>query len=324
MDNRLIVSILKLRKSIYEVYQKHSRAAGIVLKGLSAFILFFSINSFYKNTGMNYLLVAAVLAIICAVLPMRMTYLASAVVVMLHLWHISWDVVVFYAAAVLLSYLLVCRIKPDTAVIIAFTPLFFILKIPFLLPLLVGSMASLFGVAALVFGILFYYFGVYSLDVVVLLSSTTGGDKVIAIKSILDSFMADKDMMLVLVALVAAALITFVLYHQSFDFAWYVGIAAGGLAGFIVYLAGGIIYDVESGSMIYIFTIPIAIIIALCTQFFRCIIDYSGVEKLEFEDDEYYYYVKAVPKVNVIVDDFAVLDSLKEKVAKKEDEDKDN
>ena len=27
--------------------------------------------------------------------------------------------------------------------------------------------------------------------------------------------------------------------------------------------------------------------------------DYSRTEKVQFEDDEYYYYVKAVPKVNL-------------------------
>lgn len=320
MENRLILSILKLRKNIYEIYQKHSRAAGILLKGFAAFLLFFAMNSMYKSTSGSQMLIGAALAIICAVLPMRMTYLASAIVVMLNLWHISWDVVAFYGAAVLLSYLLVCRIKPDTAIIIAFTPLFFFFKVPFLLPLLVGSMSSLFGVAALLFGILFYYFGVYSLDVMAFLSSATGGENVIAVKSILDSFMADKDMLLVVLALVIAALVTYVLYHQSFDYAWYISIAAGGLAGFIVYLTGGILYDIENGSMVYIFTIPLAIVIGFAVQFFRCIIDYTGVEKLEFEDDEYYYYVKAVPKVNVIVDDFAVVESLKEKTVKKEDD----
>ena len=28
-------------------------------------------------------------------------------------------------------------------------------------------------------------------------------------------------------------------------------------------------------------------------------LDYSRTEKVQFEDDEYYYYVKAVPKVTV-------------------------
>ena len=34
-------------------------------------------------------------------------------------------------------------------------------------------------------------------------------------------------------------------------------------------------------------------------HFFLFSVDYSRTEKLQFEDDEYYYYVKAVPK-NVV------------------------
>ena len=32
-------------------------------------------------------------------------------------------------------------------------------------------------------------------------------------------------------------------------------------------------------------------------------LDYSRVEHVQFEDDEYYYYVKAVPKASVPVED---------------------
>jgi len=34
-------------------------------------------------------------------------------------------------------------------------------------------------------------------------------------------------------------------------------------------------------------------------QFFKFNLDYSRTEKVQFEDDEYYYYVKAVPKMTV-------------------------
>ena len=36
------------------------------------------------------------------------------------------------------------------------------------------------------------------------------------------------------------------------------------------------------------------------------LLDYTGVRKLQFEDDEYFYYVKAVPKLKVAVVDKTV------------------
>ena len=40
-----------------------------------------------------------------------------------------------------------------------------------------------------------------------------------------------------------------------------------------------------------------AVIIGVIVQFFKTVVDYSRVENTQFEDDEYYYYVKAVPKI---------------------------
>ena len=40
-------------------------------------------------------------------------------------------------------------------------------------------------------------------------------------------------------------------------------------------------------------------IVCKIIEFFRFCLDYSRTEKVQFEDDEYYYYVKAVPKMTV-------------------------
>lgn len=319
MDNRLIVSILKLRKKVQELYQKGNTPINILAKAAAAFALFMAINHLYGSKEGTIMIVAVVLAVVCGVLPFRFVYVGTVVITAYHLWYVSWDVAAFYLGAVILSYLLVCRMKPETAVIIAFAPLFFQLKIPFLLPLLVGCFSSMFGFAAMVFGVAFYYIGIYSKDVVTLLSTAAGGDSVIAVKTIMDSFAGDTTLFLLVGAMVVAGIITYLLYHQSFDYAWHIGIVAGGLFGLVVYLAGGILFDIETGNLTYMFTIPVAVLLACLAQFFRCVIDYSGAEMLEFEDDDYYYYVKAVPKINVIVDDFAVADKKKESTAKKQE-----
>ena len=47
-------------------------------------------------------------------------------------------------------------------------------------------------------------------------------------------------------------------------------------------------------------------LIAYIVQFFRLTLDYHGTRKLQFEDDEYYYYVTAVPKIKVAAVDKTV------------------
>ena len=41
-------------------------------------------------------------------------------------------------------------------------------------------------------------------------------------------------------------------------------------------------------------------------QFFRLALNYASVENLQFEDEEYYYYVRAVPKISVAEPDKSV------------------
>ena len=53
---------------------------------------------------------------------------------------------------------------------------------------------------------------------------------------------------------------------------------------------------------------------ALVFQFFRLALDYTAVERVQFEDDDYFYYVKAVPKINLAVPERSV-----KKISEKEE-----
>jgi hypothetical protein len=48
------------------------------------------------------------------------------------------------------------------------------------------------------------------------------------------------------------------------------------------------------------------VIIGLILELFFFSVDYAKSENLQYEDDEYYYYVKAVPKINVAGEDVKV------------------
>ena len=45
----------------------------------------------------------------------------------------------------------------------------------------------------------------------------------------------------------------------------------------------------------------VAVIVAFIVKFFVFAVDYTRTERLQYEDDEYYYYVKAVPKASVTI-----------------------
>ena len=83
------------------------------------------------------------------------------------------------------------------------------------------------------------------------------------------------------------------------DHAWKVAIVAGAVVNVIVIVAGDIALGVHTSYGTLIGGNVGAIVIGLILELFLFSVDYARSENLQFEDDEYYYYVKAVPKIYV-------------------------
>ena len=64
-------------------------------------------------------------------------------------------------------------------------------------------------------------------------------------------------------------------------------------------LAGGFYFGLDIDVVALIIYTVISVVIGLVLEFFVFGGDYTRTERLEYEDDEYYYYVKAVPKATV-------------------------
>ena len=57
--------------------------------------------------------------------------------------------------------------------------------------------------------------------------------------------------------------------------------------------------DVSFQASFILLDLVVTVAAGLIAEFFFLSVDYSRTETLQFEDDEYYYYVKAVPKAVV-------------------------
>jgi hypothetical protein len=67
----------------------------------------------------------------------------------------------------------------------------------------------------------------------------------------------------------------------------------------MILFVGALMFDIDISLAGVIIGTVIAILLVTVLRFFVFNVDYSRTEKVQFEDDEYYYYVKAVPKVTV-------------------------
>ena len=67
----------------------------------------------------------------------------------------------------------------------------------------------------------------------------------------------------------------------------------------LILLVGDLMFDTNISVVGVLLGTVVSIALLKGLQFFVFNVDYTRTEKVQFEDDEYYYYVKAVPKVTV-------------------------
>ena len=109
----------------------------------------------------------------------------------------------------------------------------------------------------------------------------------------------NREMRIVIVVMGICLFVVYTIRRLSVDNAWKIGIVLGGLVYVILLVVGCVVMRANISYVGVIIGTIVSVLISFVLEFFVFAVDYSRTENLQFEDDEYFYYVKAVPKVNV-------------------------
>ena len=113
----------------------------------------------------------------------------------------------------------------------------------------------------------------------------------------------NKEMWIYIVAFIIGFFVVYTIRRRELDHAWKIGIIAGAIADVVVTAMGSIALGVNVSYGPLITGNIVAAVAGLVLELFLFSVDYARSERLQFEDDEYYYYVKAVPKMSIAVSD---------------------
>ena len=115
----------------------------------------------------------------------------------------------------------------------------------------------------------------------------------------LNQLLGNREMYLVLAIMVVTLVIVYIIRKMSIEHAWAGAIIFGILFEAVGMIAGDMVLGISGKTITILVGSIISCVIAFVIQFLFFNLDYSRTERLQFEDDEYYYYVKAVPKAIV-------------------------
>lgn len=296
-----MMKILVFKENLKKIYSKYSAYIIPISKFLITFVSMLIINS---NIGfMNTLkspVVAIFIAALCSFMPIGVTVLILAIVILLQFYSLAVEIAAVTLVLMLIMFILYYRFTPKDSYVLILVPILFFLKIPYIIPLIVGLAITPISIISVSFGTIIYYIMKYTKENAAIISNSTTDAGFARIDSLLNDIVKNKEMILMIVIFALVIIIVYVVRRLSIDHAHTIAIVSGGLTQMVAIICMTFFMNLDT-SPVWL----IAILSILCTgivyllNIFILSVDYSRTEYTQFEDDEYYYYVKAIPKIKV-------------------------
>ena len=267
-------------------------------KFIMAMIVFCTINAtfgYMKNIAKFP--IALILGLFCSFMPMSIIVVIAALLTLAHAYAISIEFAIVLGVVYLIMFLLFFRFSPKDMFAVILTPLCFVLKIPYVIPMsfgLVGSAGSAVSVAC---GTIVFYVLKYMVAAEKAFAESGEDDLLTRLRALLEGLLKYKEMLVCAAAFALTVLVVYMIRRMSINYAWTIAMITGALTGILTILVGDIMYKTDISVVGLIFGTILACGVVKVIQFLVFDVDYSRTEKVQFEDDDYYYYVKAVPKI---------------------------
>lgn len=294
-----MTKLLVIREYLKHFYSKYEIYLRPVWKLLLAFISLMTVNSkLGYMSQIDNVVIVLIVALMCSFLPAGCIAVFSALFIVLHLYALSLESALVMLMVLVVMFLLYFRFTPKDSIVLLLTPLAFVLKIPYVMPLAMGLVGTPVSVISVACGTVVYFFLAFisgnATTITVLEDDITT-----RFRFFIDGLIDNKEMIITIAAFSIALIIVYLIRRMSVDYSWTIAMIAGTLVNIVMLLVGDLMYDTKV-SIVGVFVGSIvSVLIAKVLQFFIFSVDYSRTERVQFEDDEYYYYVKAVPKLNV-------------------------
>lgn len=302
-----MMGLLVLKEQLKIFYGKHNRIVSCGIHFLLAFTTFYMLN---QNIGFMEKLKSPVillgLSLICAFLPYGAITALAAAVMLAHLSSVSLEITLMVLAVLLLLLILYYVFQPGDSYLLLLTPILFFLKIPYLVPLIVGLSGGLVSVIPMSCGVFLYCAMEYVKQNAGVLTNGTSVDIVQKYSQMLEVLFGNQLMLVLIAAFASSTLAVYLIRNMSIDYAWVIAIIMGTAVQLGIVFIGDFILNVSVPLVPLLIGVVISAALAGIYHFFVFAVDYTRTEYLQFEDDDYHYYVKAVPKIVVSAPDVKV------------------
>lgn len=295
--------LLKVRDRISRFYGEHDTVIRILAKFCMALCAFAMINASLGQIPLlcNPVVVGA-LALVCAFLPSNSTVMIGAGMILVHFYGISLEAAIAGGGMLIVGMLLYFSIAPHSAVPLILTAITMRMGIPSAAAVLFGLVGGPLSAVGVIFGVFTWYL----VETTNRMGGTLESQAVDAAEAmvqkmteLMNAVISNREMAVTAAALAIVLWIVWLIRRMAVKYAWMVAAGTGLLIYVGIRCISGVVLQIPVPALTLILDVALAAVTALAAQAFLFSLDYRRTENVRFEDDEYFYYVKAVPKRKV-------------------------
>lgn len=295
-----MTALLELRENLKKIYSRNEAFILPVIKFLLSFIVLSIINGkMGYMTKLDNMAIVLIVSLLCSFLPTGFMAFFAMMFAVLHMYALSIETAAVGLVVFLLLYLLFLRFTAKEALVVVLTPVLCMLKLPYVMPVamgLIGTPASCVSVGC---GVVVYYLLQTVITNAPTINSMRAEEATAKLRLLIDGMLGNKAMLVTIAAFAITVIVVYLIRRMSVDHSWTIAMVAGVMIEVMILLVGDLMYDTNLSIVSALLGAVVTLIACKIIEFFRFCLDYSRTEKVQFEDDEYYYYVKAVPKMTV-------------------------
>lgn len=302
-----MTGLLLWKEHLKEFYSRNSQWLRHLIRFLFALWTVLSINAnIGYMTKLKNPLVVGLICIFCGILPWGAGVFLMGCLMIAHIYAVSVEMALITLALILTVAVLYYGFKPGDCWLMVLTPLAFLFRLPYAVPLLVGLGGNMISVIPVSCGIFLYYLLIYVKQNAGVLTGEVSVDMIARYSQIIRSVLFNQTMMLMIATCAVGVIVVYLIRRMSVDYSWMIAIIAGSVAELVVIFAGDFVFGISIAPVPLVIGMAASAALATVYNFFIFTVDYTRTEYVQFEDDDYYYYVKAVPKMTVSSTDVKV------------------
>lgn len=292
--------LLEFREKLKMLYGKYDMYIRPLIKCILTFVTLtiINVNIGFMTRLKNPILVIMV-SLAASILPVNAVLVIAAIFMVAHFYAASLPVALVALVLILLMFLLYYQFSPKESYLVLLTPIAFIFKIPYAMPLVAGLLGTGLSSFPVAFGVILYYLMYSVKQNSSVISNSEASNMMQTYTYLINSLINNKEMLVCILAFTVTILVVFFIRRLSIDYSWTIAIVLGAITNLLIMLVCDYMLNISYHILGLMLGILVSVGIAFVVKFLVFNVDYTRAEHVQFEDDEYYYYVKAIPKISI-------------------------